>query len=44
MLDQKVIELDATSLKCSELSKELELATIRFEEERNRLKNLMTRT
>jgi hypothetical protein len=44
MLDQKVVELDATSFKCSELSKELELATIRFEEERNRLKNLMTRT
>jgi hypothetical protein len=31
MLDQKVVELDATTLKCSELSKELELATIRFE-------------
>jgi hypothetical protein len=32
MLDQKIAELDATTFKCSELSKELELSTIRFEE------------
>lgn len=44
MLDEKVVELDSTTLKCSDLTKELELAGIRFEEERNRMKNLMTRT
>ena len=44
MLDDKVLELDSTTLKCSDLSKELELTVIKFEEEKNRLKNLMART
>lgn len=43
MLDDKVHELDTFHLKCSDLAKELELTEIRFEEERNRLKNTMTR-
>lgn len=38
------MELDAANFRCSELNKELEVTTIRFEEEKNRLKNLMTRT
>ena len=44
MLDEKVLELDSMTLKCSDLSKELEITVIKFEEERNRLKNLMART
>lgn len=44
MLDDKVQELDITNLRCSDLSKELELTMIQFEEEKNRLKNLMART
>lgn len=43
-LDAKIMELDAANFRCSELNKELEVTTIRFEEEKNRLKNLMTRT
>ena len=43
MLDEKVHELDTYVLKCSDLAKELELGEIRFEEERNRLRNTMTR-
>jgi hypothetical protein len=44
MLDEKVVELDAATLKCSDLSKELEINVIRFEEEKNRLKNILNRT
>ena len=44
MLDEKVLELDSMTLKCSDLSKELEITVIKFEEEKNRLKNLMART
>ena len=44
MLDEKVAELDSMTLRCSDLAKELEIAGIRFEEERNKLKNMMTRT
>ena len=44
MLDEKVRELDISLLKGSDLAKELELTEIRFEEERNRLKNAMNRT
>lgn len=44
ILDEKVVELDSMTLKCSDLSKELEITAIKFEEERNRLKNIMTRT
>lgn len=44
MLDEKVRELDVSLLKGSDLAKELELTEIRFEEERNRLKNAMNRT
>ena len=44
MLDEKVLELDSMTLKCSDLNKELEITVIKFEEERNRLKNLMART
>ena len=43
MLDEKVHDLDGCLLKISDLTKELELAEIRFEEERNRLKNTTTR-
>ena len=44
MLEEKIKELDLLSGRCNDLGNEKEVNEIRFEEEKNRLKNLMTRT
>ena len=44
MLEDKIKEIDSLSLRCNDLGNEKEVNEIRFEEEKNRLKNLMTRT
>lgn len=43
MLEDKIKELDLLSARCNELINEKEVADIRAEEERNKLKNLMAR-
>ena len=44
MLEEKIKELDLLSGRCNDLGNEKEVNEIKFEEEKNRLKNLMTRT
>lgn len=43
MLEDKLKEVDLLSAKCNELANEKDVAGIRSEEERNKLKNLMAR-
>lgn len=44
MLEDKIKELDILSLKINDLLNEKEVSEIHFEEEKNKLKNLMVRT
>jgi hypothetical protein len=44
MLEDKIKELDLLSARCNDLINEKEVSEIRFEEEKNKLKNLMART
>jgi len=44
MLEDKIKELDILSLRCNDLINEKEVNEIHFEEEKNKLKNLMART
>jgi hypothetical protein len=44
MLEDKVKEIDSLSISFNSLLNEKEGSEIRFEEERNKLKNLMART
>lgn len=44
MLEDKIKESEALSIKCNDLLNEKETSEIRFEEEKNKLKNLMSRT
>ena len=44
MLEDKIKELDLMTIRCNNLINEKEVSEIKFEEEINKLKNLMTRT
>ena len=44
MLEDKIKELDVLTIKCNDLINAREASEIRFEEEKNKLKNLMART
>ena len=44
MLEDKIKEIDSLNFKLNDISNEKEVNQIRFEEERNKLKNVMART
>lgn len=44
MLEDKIKELDILTIRCNDLVNLKEASEIKFEEEKNKLKNLMTRT
>ena len=44
MLEDKIKELDSLTIRCNDLINAKEAAEIRFEEEKNKLKNLVART
>lgn len=44
MLEDKIKELDLLTVRCNDLVNIKEASEIKFEEEKNRLKNLMART
>ena len=44
MLEDKIKELDILTIRCNDLINIKEASEIKFEEEKNKLKNLMTRT
>jgi hypothetical protein len=44
MLEDKIKEIDSLNFKLNDISNEKEVNQIRFEEERNKLKNIMART
>jgi hypothetical protein len=44
MLEDKIKELDLMTIRCNDILSEKEVSEIKFEEEVNKLKNLMTRT
>lgn len=44
MLEDKIKELDVLTIKCNDLINSKEASEIKFEEEKNKLKNLMART
>lgn len=43
MLEDKIKEVDLLTIKCNELTTEKDVAGLRSEEERNKLKSLMAR-
>jgi hypothetical protein len=44
MLEDKIKEIDSLNFKLNDISNEKEVNQIRFEEEKNKLKNVMART
>lgn len=44
MLEDKIKELDILTIRCNDIINQKEASEIKFEEEKNKLKNLMTRT
>ena len=44
ILEDKIKEIDSLNFKLNDISNEKEVNQIRFEEERNKLKNVMART
>ena len=44
MLEDKIKELDVLTIRCNDLINIKEASEIKFEEEKNKLKNLMART
>ena len=44
MLEDKIKELDIITIKCNDVLNSKEASEIKFEEEKNKLKNLMART
>ena len=44
MLEDKIKELDVLTIKCNDLINSKQANEIKFEEEKNKLKNLMART
>lgn len=44
MLEDKIKELDILTVRCNDIVNIKEASEIKFEEEKNRLKNLMART